>query len=85
VHGEQRRNLISGEGRFRLSAGRFAGFRYVYRSDFGRWAVRLGQDHSVAIALSSTYRSSRPIPSQRQRDYPPTPRRPPHSRQLFVK
>jgi hypothetical protein len=39
---EQRRNLISGEGALWLSAGRFAGLRHVYRSDLGRWAVRLG-------------------------------------------
>jgi hypothetical protein len=38
---EQRRNLISREATFRLSAGRFAGFRHVYRSDLGRWAVRV--------------------------------------------
>jgi hypothetical protein len=60
---EQRRNLISGVGLFRLSAGRFAGFRHVDRSDLGRWAVRLGADHSVAVAPSSTYRSLRPMPS----------------------
>jgi hypothetical protein len=33
----------------------------------------LGQDHNVAIAPSSTYRSSRPTPSRQQRDYPPHP------------
>jgi hypothetical protein len=33
----------------------------------------LGQDHNVAIAQSSTYRSSRPTPSRQQRDYPPHP------------
>jgi len=38
---EQRRDLISGEGTFRLRADRFAGCRHVYRSDLGRWAVRL--------------------------------------------
>jgi hypothetical protein len=33
---EQRRNLISREGTFRLSASRFAGLGHVYRSDLGR-------------------------------------------------
>ena len=34
--------LISREGSFRLSSGRFAGLRHVYRSDLGRWAVLIG-------------------------------------------
>jgi hypothetical protein len=33
----------------------------------------LGQDHSVAIAPSSTYRSSRPMPSRRRREFPVAP------------
>src|SRR5512132_3554283 len=44
---EQRRNLISRETGFRLSAGRCAGLRHVYRGDGGGWAVwsRAGPHH----------------------------------------
>jgi hypothetical protein len=53
---EQRRNLISREATFRLSAGRFAGFRHVYRSDLGRWAVLVWAGPQCCHCSSSAYR-----------------------------
>jgi hypothetical protein len=59
---QQRRNLISGEGALWLSAGRLPGLRHSAGAS-SVWAVRTGAGPRVAIAPSSTYRSSRLYPA----------------------
>src|SRR5215218_1135877 len=70
---EQRRDLISCEGRFGLGAGASPDVGTTSGAVSVGGQSDLGQEHSVAIAPSSTYRSSRPMPSRRRREFPVAP------------